>query len=128
MPMIDMGHVYPSCDAPSEVDKTPRKDYPSIYMRGSDIPKFPEGKFYTVVELRVAGYRDPEDGEKSVDLDVYKMSAPVDEKTAMKVAATSYPEEETEEVSEMFTEDGAKTAFRESLAEVIKEGAIGQSA
>ena len=62
MKMHDVGHEYPSTtmDMPAEAKK-PHKDYPTIYLRGDQIPfgELPEGKFCVVCEVRVAGMRNP---------------------------------------------------------------------
>jgi len=132
MPLINLGRKYNSgCDAPIAVTDNgeDRIDYPTIYIReseGVEIPKYPEGEFYAVVKMKVAGYRDPSDGEKSIDIEVHSVSAAVDEKKAMKLIRETYEGEEPESVESMFTEEKSKTAFRDSLKDVIKETMIGQ--
>jgi len=129
MPMIDLGHTYPSQPAEPEMPETPKEpsvDYPQIYIRerkGMKVPKFPEGEFYTVMKVRVAGFRDPTDGEKSVDLEVMEMSPPVDDEAAMQCAGGSYEEEDDDDMMEKFSEESATKAFRDSL----DKDQIGQS-
>lgn len=118
--MIDLGQEYnPTTAVEVEVEKKSRKDYPCIYLRGDQVPKdLPEGKFYAMVEMRVAGMRDPSDGDKSLDLELLSMSRPMDRPEGM--------EEEESEDNGMFSEETSLTSFRNSLEDVIK-GQIGQS-
>lgn len=123
MKMIDLGQEYPS---PVEVEvevekKKTRKDYPCIYLRGDQVPKsLPEGKFYAMVEMRVAGMRDPSDGQKSLDLELLSMSRPMERPEGME-------SDEDYEMEMEFSGDGAMKAFRETMAQVVKQSQVGQS-
>ena len=127
MPMINLGHTSGG-DMPEEATSSPDKeriDYPTIYVRerdGMKLPELPKGEFYAVIKGRVAGYRDPADGEKSVDLEVMSMSAAVDGDEAKALVKSSYEEMEDEDDGK-FSEKAAVESFRSSL----KESQIGQS-
>lgn len=121
MKMIDVGHEYPSMqmDAPEE-SKKPRMDYPTIYLRGKQIPmdEMPEGKFCVVCEVRVAGMRNPTDGEKSMDLEVCRMSTPIP-----KEELPAMESEEGDSYEDDFSPETRTKAFHESLQKAM----IGQS-
>jgi len=108
----------------SETKAEPTIDYPTVYIRereGMKLPELPKGEFYVVMKARVAGFRNPSDGEASIDLEVMKMSGAVDDDAAMALVKSSYPEEEEDDGK--FSEASASKAFRESL----DENQIGQS-
>jgi hypothetical protein len=123
--MIDLGYTYETSEPEmAKTEDKPRIDYPQIYIRerkGIKVPKFPGGDFYTVMKVRVAGFRDPTDGEKSVDLEVMEMSPPVDEEVAMQFIGGIYEEEEDDDDGK-FSEKAAIESFRQSL-----KSQIGQS-
>ncbi len=109
----------------TEKESEERIDYPTIYVRendGKELPELPKGEFYAVIKGRVAGYRDPTDGDKSLDLEVMSISAAVDGEQAMALAKSSYPEMEDED-EEKFSEKAAVESFRDSLSKTQ----IGQS-
>ena len=123
MKMIDLGHEYPTSPmaVEVEVEKKSRKDYPCIYLRGDQVPKdLPEGKFYAMVEMRVAGMRDPSDGDKSLDLELLSMSKPMDRPEGM-------DSDDDYEMDMESTGDGAIKAFRDTMSEFLKKSQVGQS-
>ena len=95
--------------------------YPEITLRGEKIPNIGDDEFYAVVKCRKVGMRTPSDGEKTCDLEVIKMSAPVDEDTAKSLVKSSY--EEGDDEDGRFSEEAAVESFRDAL----KNNQIGQS-
>jgi hypothetical protein len=125
MPMIDLGHEYPSASL-AEEQKAPesRKDYPCIYLRGDQVLKDPpKGRFFALVEMRVAGLRDPSDGEPTMDLETLRMSTPVSEAHAKSMLDDAYGDED----GDSFSSETATKAFRSTMKDIVKSEQIGQS-
>jgi len=53
-----------------------RKEYPCLYIRGKAIPKLEvgeDGMGIATIKFRILGYREPTDGEKTLELEVYEI-------------------------------------------------------
>jgi hypothetical protein len=93
--MIDLGTEYklsePCCatEAPSgKKESKTRIDYPTLYIRGKDLPELPDGEFYFIAKGKKVGYRDPinGDGEKSCEIAVLAMKPKMDEDNSIEGA------------------------------------------
>lgn len=67
--MIDLGHEYESmcCEPTSSSKKGEKKkrvDYPTLYIRGTEMPELGEGEFYFIAKGKKVGYRAPVNGDK----------------------------------------------------------------
>lgn len=103
---MDLSYTYESCCAPTPCceseKKEPRKEYPTLYIRknkGEECPEIKpdkDGMCEAVIKFRVLGYRNPTDGDKTLELEVHSLD---------KVGA-DYSEKGIEEVfSEMSGKD-----------------------
>lgn len=119
MPMIDLGRTYGGITKSESPES--KVYYPEITLRGEKIPNIGDDEFYAVVKCRKVGMRNPSDGEKTCDLEVIKMSAPVEEDMAKSLVKSSYEEEDDDDDGK-FSEEAAVQSFRESL-----KSQIGQS-
>lgn len=123
MPMIDLGHEYEMggcCPAPESEEKPKKRvDYPCIYLRGDQVIEDPPtGKFFAVVELRVAGMRDPSDGDKTMDVEAMRMSAPLTKETAMKLIGETYEEDDDYDGP---SEEKSTRSFRETMESIAAD-------
>lgn len=88
--MTNLGHEYktPECCAPSpssgeKAKKETRIDYPTLYIRGKDLPAVPDGEFYFIAKGKKVGYRDPvnKGDEKSCEIAVMAFKVKGDEES-----------------------------------------------
>jgi hypothetical protein len=74
--MMDLGKEYGSGmeSVPAPTGKRGKKmiDYPTLYIRGKELPELPSGEFYFMCKGKKIGYRDPVDDneEKSCEIAV----------------------------------------------------------
>jgi len=53
-----------------------RKEYPCLYIRGKAIPKLEvgeDGMGTATIKFRILGYREPTEGEKTLELEVHEI-------------------------------------------------------
>lgn len=75
---MDLGTAYSGTCCPGPENKIEeRVDYPTIYIRGKNAPKLPEGEFTFVCKGKVVGYRDPIDRPDDKSCEIAVMSIKV---------------------------------------------------
>lgn len=82
--MYDVSYEYESAGEPvagkdnaTSKNKT-RKEYPCLYIRGKDIPEMDvgdDGMGTATIKFRIIGYREPNEGEKTLELEVHEISS-----------------------------------------------------
>jgi hypothetical protein len=80
MKMYDVSYEWDSsCCVPADGEKKEkRKEYPCLYLRGKDIPKMEvdeDGFGVATIKFRILGYREPSEGEKTLELEVHEIGS-----------------------------------------------------
>jgi hypothetical protein len=105
MKMHDVSYEYESygCGQPacptSTANKKTRKEYPCLYIRGKAIPKMEvddEGFGTATIKFRILGYREPSEGEKTLELEVHEIGS-----EGASMESTSKKEKEDESTDEL---------------------------
>lgn len=68
----------PCCPAETKSDGKKRKEYPCLYIRGKAIPKMDvddDGFGTATIKFRILGYREPSEGEKTLELEVHEIGS-----------------------------------------------------
>lgn len=59
-------------------DYKKRKEYPCLYIRGKELPELEvseDGYGVAKIKFRVLGYREPSEGEKTLELEVHEIGS-----------------------------------------------------
>lgn len=68
----------PCCAGESKEGDKKRKEYPCLYIRGKAIPKMDvdeDGFGIATIKFRILGYREPSEGEKTLELEVHEIGS-----------------------------------------------------
>jgi len=68
----------PCCNSDSKEEGKKRKEYPCLYIRGKSIPKMEvdeDGFGVATIKFRILGYREPSEGEKTLELEVHEIGS-----------------------------------------------------
>lgn len=68
--MIDLGHEYDLCCPSACKEDEKRVDYPTLYVRGKDLPELPSGEFYFIAKAKKIGERRPIDSKENQSCEI----------------------------------------------------------